>query len=82
MLHQLQKIKSPLIKSVRGKGLFIGIEVDTKKISGRAAALKLIEHGILTKETHDTVIRLAPPLIITKQQIDVAINIIKQVFET
>lgn len=78
MLQQLKKINSPLIKDIRGKGLFIGIEIDPKKASARDMCLKLMEHGVLSKETHDTVIRLAPPLVITRKQIDIAINIIKK----
>jgi ornithine--oxo-acid transaminase len=79
-LQQLSEIKSPLIKDVRGKGLFIGIEVDTKKISARQVCLKLMEHGLLSKDTHGTVVRLVPALIITKKQIDSALKIIKKVF--
>jgi ornithine--oxo-acid transaminase len=75
----LRDIKSPLIKEVRGKGLLIGLEVH-EKVSAHDIVLKLLPHGLLTKETHGTVIRLAPPLIITKEQIDVAVNAIKQVF--
>ena len=71
--RKLREIQSPLIKEVRGKGLLIGLEID-KKYSARTICLKLLEHGILTKETHHTVIRLAPPLIITKEQIDETID--------
>lgn len=74
MLHQLQKIKSPLIKSVRGKGLYIGLEIDPAHATARSICLKLLEKGILSKETHETVVRLAPPLIITKEQIDVVLE--------
>ena len=71
--RKLREIQSPLIKEVRGKGLLIGLEI-YKKYSARTICLKLLEHGILTKETHHTVIRLAPPLIITKEQIDETID--------
>lgn len=74
----LRNIKSPLIKEVRGKGLLIGVEVDSS-VSAHDIVLKLLPHGVLTKETHETVIRLAPPLIITKAQIDKAVDAIKQV---
>ena len=78
-LSELKKINSLLIKTIRGKGLFIGIEIDKTKASARALCLKLMELGLLSKETHETVIRLAPPLIITKTELDHAIKIIKEV---
>lgn len=80
MLNKLRELESPLIKEVRGKGLFIGIEVDTKKIPARDICLKLMELGLLSKETHATVIRLAPPLVITQEEIDDAIRIIRHTF--
>lgn len=78
-LEQLRKIKSPYIKEVRGKGLMIGIEVK-EGIKARDLVMALLPHGILTKETHGTVIRLAPPLIITKEQIDSVVSAMEQVF--
>ena len=81
MLQQLRKIKSPLIKDLRGKGLFIGMEINTDLIDPHKVCLHLLENGILSKETHETVIRFAPPLIITHEQIDEAISIIKKTLE-
>jgi len=78
-LTQLQKIQSPLIESIRGKGLLIGIEV-RKDVNAHDICLKLLEHGVLTKDTHHTVIRLAPPLVITEAEIDTVVVAIKQVF--
>ncbi|MDX2163854.1 MAG: ornithine--oxo-acid transaminase [Gammaproteobacteria bacterium] len=80
-MSELKKIKSPLIKDVRGKGLLIGIEIDTQKKAAREICLELLKLGLLSKETHHTVIRLAPPLIITKEQIDEAMGIIKSVIK-
>ncbi len=78
-LHQaLLKIKTPLIKEIRGKGLFIGLELDPS-VNGREVCLKLLAEGLLSYETHQTVIRLAPPLVITKEQLDEAIAILKKV---
>lgn len=77
--EQLKKINSPLIKNVRGKGLLIGLEID-ERYPAHQICLKLLSHGILTKETHGTVIRFAPPLVITKEQIDTAILALKKVF--
>ncbi len=79
LLKQLKTIKSPFVSEVRGKGLFIGIAIDPRKAPARAICLKLLELGILSKETHETVVRLAPPLVITKEQIDDAVEKIKQV---
>lgn len=79
-LEQLKAIKSPTKKSIRGCGLWIGVELDPSKKTGRKACEELMEKGILSKETHETVVRFAPPLIITKQQIDNALKAIGQVF--
>lgn len=78
-LQQLRQINSPFIKEIRGKGLFIGIEIDPSKVSARELCLRLMEKGLLSKETHATVIRLVPPLIITKTQLDESLEIIKNV---
>jgi len=76
-LNRLKEITHPCIKEVRGKGLFIGVELTE---SARPYCEKLKDLGILCKETHETVIRFAPPLIITKAEIDIAIEKINQVF--
>lgn len=79
-LHQnLLKISSPLIKEIRGKGLFIGLELDSRYAEGRNIVLQLLEHGLLSYETHGTVIRLVPPLVISKEQLDEALMILKKV---
>lgn len=77
--EQLQTISSPLIKEIRGKGLLIGLEID-KRYPAHDICLRLLKHGLLTKETHKTVIRFAPPLIINKAQILQAIEALKKVF--
>lgn len=79
LLEQLQQIKSPLIQEVRGKGLLVGIATDETRCSARDICLRLMKKGILTKETHHTVIRLAPPLVITKEQIDTVVKAINDV---
>ena len=70
----LRKIDSPLITDIRGRGLLLGIEIDARLASARTVCEKLMKNGILTKETHETVVRLAPPLVINAQQIDWAID--------
>lgn len=74
---ELEKIDNPVIKEVRGRGLFIGIELHE---SARPYCERLKEEGLLCKETHDTVIRFAPPLIISKEELDFAIDKVKKVF--
>ncbi|TLY47883.1 MAG: ornithine--oxo-acid transaminase [Gammaproteobacteria bacterium] len=78
----LSEISSPLIKEVRGKGLFIGVELDLRYAKGRDVVLQLLAQGLLSYETHDTVIRLAPPLVISKEQLDEALTILKKVLLT
>jgi ornithine--oxo-acid transaminase len=70
MLRALRAINSPLITEVRGRGLWIGVDFDPRKISARSVCEKLMERGILSKDTHGTVVRFAPPLTITRDQID------------
>jgi len=76
-IEQLKKISHPSIKEVRGRGLFIGVELTE---AARPYCEKLKELGLLCKETHDTVIRFAPPLIITKEELDWALEKINKVF--
>ena len=76
--NALINMKSEIILDVRGKGLWIGVEIDSNYISGKELSNLLLKKGILSKETHETVIRFAPPLVITKNEIDWAINIIKE----
>ncbi|MCE4955764.1 ornithine--oxo-acid transaminase [Macrococcoides caseolyticum] len=75
---KLKEIDNPVIKEVRGKGLFIGVELTE---NARPYCEQLKELGLLCKETHDTVIRFAPPLIISKEDLDWAIEKVKSVFE-
>jgi ornithine--oxo-acid transaminase len=82
LLSKLKDIASPLIEEVRGKGLLIGLEVRRERIKARRVCEALMEQGILSKETHDTVIRFAPPLIITEEQVDGAIMRINRVIKT
>lgn len=77
-LNKLKTLKSPVIKEVRGVGLFLAIELHEK---ARPYCEKLFkEHGILVKETHENIIRVAPPLVITKEEIDFAFDRIEKVF--
>lgn len=76
--QQLATIQHPSIQQVRGKGLLIGIQLDR---AARPFCEALMKQGVLCKETHDTVIRFAPPLIITREELDWAIEKIRLVFQ-
>lgn len=77
-LEKLKSIKSAAIKEVRGRGLWIGVELTTM---ARPYCEALMDEGILCKETHDHVIRIAPPLVITREELDWAFERIKKVLE-
>ncbi len=79
---RLRMLESPLIKTVRGRGLLLGVEIDPQYATAREVCERLMEHGILTKETHETVVRLAPPLIIDQSKIDWAVERIAATLET
>ena len=80
-LDKLRTIKSPHIKAVRGKGLLIGIELMSDSGGARRFCEALQKEGLLCKETHEYVIRFAPPLIIRKKDLDWAFKKIKIVFK-
>ena len=77
-MERLRSVKGGHIKEVRGKGLLIGVEMDCK---ARPYCEELMGLGLLAKETHDHVIRFAPPLVITRKEIDWAFNRIKKVLK-
>lgn len=79
LVDELKKIDNPLIAEVRGKGMMVGIELTEK---ARPYCEHLMKLGILAKETHENVIRLAPPLIISKEDLDWALQVIKKVLAT
>lgn len=77
-MGRLRRLESDVITEVRGKGLLIGMELT---VPARPYAYELKARGVLAKETHENVIRFAPPLVITKDEIDWAINHIEAVFQ-
>lgn len=79
LLEQLQRIDSPYVKEVRGKGLFIGVELHPEAGGARRFCEALMARGLLCKETHQHVIRFAPPLVIQKDDIDWALEHIEAV---
>ena len=78
--ESLINMNSSVIKEVRGKGLWLGVEIDPNFISGKELSEIFLNEGILCKETHETTIRFAPPLVIKKEEIEWALEIIKKVF--
>lgn len=70
LLARLRAIDNPVIREVRGRGLFAGVELDRDLASAAAVATQLLQAGVLTKDTHRNTIRFAPPLIIEEPQID------------
>jgi len=81
-LEQLQEINAPVVQEIRGKGLFIAIELKKSAGGARKYCERLMEEGILAKETHDDVIRFAPPLVIDKETIDWALERIRKVLQS
>ena len=81
LLAELAAIRSPLMLDLRGRGLFVGIEIDPALASAREICEALMQRGLLSKETHSTVVRLAPPLIISKAEIDWAVTQIREVLQ-
>jgi len=79
LMRKLQLIQTNKITEIRGKGLFIGIELDKALGGARAYCEALMKRGVLCKETHDHVIRLAPPLVIENEDIDWLTDIIAEV---
>jgi len=70
LLEKLQRLRHPAILAVRGKGLFIGVEIDPAYATARTVCERLLRRGVLSKDTHGTVIRLAPPLTIEKADLE------------
>ena len=78
LLYELRKIRHPHIKAIRGRGLLIGIEL---LVPARSYCERLKDLGLLCKETHDFVIRLAPPLIISEEDLAWAVGQVRKAFE-
>ena len=76
---RLQRIESPYVKEVRGRGLFIGVELYPEARGARRFCEALKDRGLLCKETHENVIRFAPPLIVKKEELDWAYGHIEDV---
>ena len=80
LLARLQGLSSPLIRAVRGRGLWAGVELDST-VSAREVAERMAICGVLTKDTHETVIRFAPPLTISQAALDQGIDVFAAVLD-
>ncbi len=80
-ISNLRSINSPYIKEIRGKGLLIGVELLPGAGGARRFCEKLLTKGLLCKETHETTVRFAPPLVIKKEEIDWALERIAAIFQ-
>jgi len=70
LLQRLKSIASPVVKDVRGRGLLVGIELDPARVTARRFVETLLKHGVLSKDTHGTVARFAPALIVKREDLD------------
>src|SRR4051812_15199999 len=81
LLRRLTSLKTPIIREVRGRGLFAGVELDRDIVSSDTVVRRLLQAGVLTKDTHRNTIRFAPPLIIDKLQVDWAVDRLTEVLD-
>src|SRR5262249_60980847 len=79
MRRRLRAIAGPALKDVRGRGLGVGAEIDPRVAPAREACERLLAKGVLSKETHRTVVRLAPPLVIARADLDWALDRFEEV---
>jgi ornithine--oxo-acid transaminase len=79
LMSRLRDIQSPYIREVRGKGLLAGLVLHPKAGGARRFCVALMHEGLLCKETHEDVIRFAPPLVISREQIDCAMDVVDKV---
>jgi ornithine--oxo-acid transaminase len=81
LLARLRAIRNPIVREVRGRGLFAGVELERDLASAAAVATRLLQAGVLTKDTHRNTVRFAPPLIIEQSEIDWAVDRVAEVLD-
>lgn len=81
LLDRLASVKSPIIREVRGRGLLAGVELHRNMASAGTMVRRLLQAGVLTKDTHRNTIRFSPPLIIDESQVDWAVDRFAEVLE-
>lgn len=79
LMTRLKAVAHPAIRDVRGLGLWVGVEIDPAFAAARTVCERLADAGLLTKETHDTVVRFAPPFVVTRDELDWAVKTFAQV---
>jgi len=75
MLARLQASNLPAIREARGRGLWIGVDLDRRVADAHAVCVAMARRGVLAKETHETVVRFAPPLVVEKAEADHALDV-------
>lgn len=81
LMAQLRALEHPAVTELRGRGLLVGVQIDPRVASARAVCEALMHEGVLTKDTHHTVVRLAPPLVIEREQVDMAVQALARVLQ-
>jgi ornithine--oxo-acid transaminase len=79
LMRELRALSSPLIREIRGRGLYIGIEIDPRRLPARQVVDRLLARGILSKDTHGTVVRIAPPLNVAQEDLRWAVGELREV---
>lgn len=79
MLRRLRSINSPVLKEVRGRGLWAGAEIDPRFATARQICERLLDKGVLSTATHHTVVRFSPPLVIARDDLDWALDRFEEV---
>jgi ornithine--oxo-acid transaminase len=79
LMDLLAAIGSPLVREVRGKGLLVGVEIDSQRSSAPRVVNGLLARGVLTRDTHGTVVRFAPPLVIEPEDLERAVAALREV---
>lgn len=82
MLQRLHAMRAPAIKEVRGRGLWAGVDIDPRYASAREICEGLLDKGVLTTATHHTVVRLAPPFVISEHDLDLALDAVEETVST
>ncbi len=80
LMNALRALQSPFVVDVRGKGLLVGVEIDAKLASAREVCEVLLKHGVLSKDTHHTVVRFAPPLTMSSAELAEAMINVRSAF--
>lgn len=81
LLAALRRLNHPAIVEVRGRGLWAGVELDPRVAPAKAVCLAMMRRGVLSKETHGTVIRFAPPLVVARAELDLGVEVFAQALD-